>query len=745
MFNRIRKVLNSHEIINILMLSYTIILIIPFLAGIISFTIGNNIIKNHTKENAMYYSNQTCVQFDTSVKDCTYILEQLYLDTEYKTLCDNINRNNDMMSMKKLSTKLAQVMYNKNIEDIIVFPYNSEYAIFSGGFYPKKLYYTSHITDDEISYEMFDEYTKARDDSHFYNMKNSGCFIYSEKFPSFTQNSPARIFFIVDYKNMLSSQVMEGNNFIVYHNNDIIASAFNPEPEHIEYIGMLSQSDEKNITHDNVFITASTSESNNLNYYYLTDMRSVSASRKKYSYVSIILFFSALIIGAALLRFFVKLHYEPINKFIKHIKSQFATSNSVYSYEFIEKNIYNLESEISTQAEANLTLNALLSSMQLSQWLNYNEKPDEPEKILPLDDDLKYAVLLVGFEPPEILFFEYAPNDLEQNTRIANFILVNIISEFLENNFNSYKMIEFEDSIAAIVVFDRKFDYKSCLDNILLQTSQTVRKEFNLEPLYSYSPAYESHDMLHQAYKEATSILQKNKPNQNVTGFDRETSVSKTKKNPIQAKHVHLLSHYILSGDKDLAHKLIDQTLTDVEDFASQSYQKYALATLVYAINDVVLDSGTSPESEAQTFISTYAPIDTIMTTNNHNEAIDALTNYCDAACDYLSSIDNNAVSISDRAKSYMLENYSNSQLTSGTVANTVGLSRDYFLKVFKQQTGISMADYLNEIRIKKACEIIKTEKSSLQDIATKVGYTNTKTFTRAFTKIIGITPGKYL
>lgn len=103
-----------------------------------------------------------------------------------------------------------------------------------------------------------------------------------------------------------------------------------------------------------------------------------------------------------------------------------------------------------------------------------------------------------------------------------------------------------------------------------------------------------------------------------------------------------------------------------------------------------------------------------------------------------------NSSSVYDKAKEYINKNYSDPQLSSNTVAEYVGLSRDYFLKQFKAQQGISMSDYLNTIRIKEACRIIKTESIPLAEIAEKVGYSNIKTFTRAFTKIVGITPGKY-
>ena len=162
------------------------------------------------------------------------------------------------------------------------------------------------------------------------------------------------------------------------------------------------------------------------------------------------------------------------------------------------------------------------------------------------------------------------------------------------------------------------------------------------------------------------------------------------------------------------------------------------------SINDA-FSAITSIESpEIQEFIQQNAPVDIIMCSDNANKPISALNKYCESICKFINESKEKPLSVSKKAEEYILQNYSNSQLTSDSVAINIGLSRDYFLKLFKQQTGQSMSDYLNKIRIEKACEIIKSEKCSLNDVAHRVGYTNTKTFTRAFIKHVGITPGKY-
>jgi YesN/AraC family two-component response regulator len=67
-----------------------------------------------------------------------------------------------------------------------------------------------------------------------------------------------------------------------------------------------------------------------------------------------------------------------------------------------------------------------------------------------------------------------------------------------------------------------------------------------------------------------------------------------------------------------------------------------------------------------------------------------------------------------------------------------------YMSRQFKMQTGYGLLDYINKVRIEAAKKLLKNDSDNLENIAKNVGYSNARTFTRAFVKIEGITPGKY-
>ena len=92
----------------------------------------------------------------------------------------------------------------------------------------------------------------------------------------------------------------------------------------------------------------------------------------------------------------------------------------------------------------------------------------------------------------------------------------------------------------------------------------------------------------------------------------------------------------------------------------------------------------------------------------------------------------NKTVSRENVAKSYIEDNYADSNLTLNEVASVVGLNENYFCSIFKKEFGVSFVEYLTNIRIEKAKELIANTTMKLYEISQAVGYTNVEHFTRA-------------
>ncbi|WP_187442192.1 helix-turn-helix domain-containing protein [Sutcliffiella horikoshii] len=91
------------------------------------------------------------------------------------------------------------------------------------------------------------------------------------------------------------------------------------------------------------------------------------------------------------------------------------------------------------------------------------------------------------------------------------------------------------------------------------------------------------------------------------------------------------------------------------------------------------------------------------------------------------------------------IQNHYQDELTREGLAEMVGFSPGYFSQAFKKVVGSSPIDYLNEVRIKKAKEMLITSQHRLKTVANSVGYQDEFYFSRLFKKSTGISPTLYV
>lgn len=92
---------------------------------------------------------------------------------------------------------------------------------------------------------------------------------------------------------------------------------------------------------------------------------------------------------------------------------------------------------------------------------------------------------------------------------------------------------------------------------------------------------------------------------------------------------------------------------------------------------------------------------------------------------------------------SFCYQNYTG-DISLSSIAASLHISRYYVSHLFTERLNISFNDYINSLRIRKACELLKSGEYSITEAAHSVGYNSVRTFDRCFIKIKGLTPREY-
>ena len=89
---------------------------------------------------------------------------------------------------------------------------------------------------------------------------------------------------------------------------------------------------------------------------------------------------------------------------------------------------------------------------------------------------------------------------------------------------------------------------------------------------------------------------------------------------------------------------------------------------------------------------------------------------------------------------------YSNikERITIADLAAYTGLSESYLSRVFKQNLGVSISDYIREKKIEKATHLLKYSDKPIIDIANYLSFSSQSHFIQIFEGFTGLTPKKY-
>ncbi|GIP33379.1 hypothetical protein J2TS4_25890 [Paenibacillus sp. J2TS4] len=106
-------------------------------------------------------------------------------------------------------------------------------------------------------------------------------------------------------------------------------------------------------------------------------------------------------------------------------------------------------------------------------------------------------------------------------------------------------------------------------------------------------------------------------------------------------------------------------------------------------------------------------------------------------------SVKNEQNDLANRASDILEMRYAE-DISLDSVADCLNISSNYLSILMKEKTGINFSEHLNNIRIRKAKELLESTSLSVQEVGIRIGYRNVTSFIRMFKKITGLTPGDY-
>ena len=110
-------------------------------------------------------------------------------------------------------------------------------------------------------------------------------------------------------------------------------------------------------------------------------------------------------------------------------------------------------------------------------------------------------------------------------------------------------------------------------------------------------------------------------------------------------------------------------------------------------------------------------------------------------AADYM---EKNKLSIINPAVKFIHDNYTKQLISIEELAKICKITPEYFRKIFKYFFGTSPINYVNNLKIQHAKELLSSGEYSVTEAAFNSGFPDTSYFSRIFKKVTGKSPSKY-
>jgi len=126
------------------------------------------------------------------------------------------------------------------------------------------------------------------------------------------------------------------------------------------------------------------------------------------------------------------------------------------------------------------------------------------------------------------------------------------------------------------------------------------------------------------------------------------------------------------------------------------------------------------------------------------NELAFLITNTIDDICDFVCDLRNSNQDVYNEIIEFTDKNFNITNFCLTDLTEKFNLSRKTVTNVFKQMTGMTFQEYIENKRIEMAKYYLAETDNTISEIANQCGYGTENAFYKSFKKSVGITPGTY-
>lgn len=749
-----------------IIISFIIIVLLTFVLGITLYIRAENAL-----ENTVYRYNEILVDgVANKVSQC-----RQQIDEVMENLLNNEKIINIMNSETYSYDDAVDIMYDlqrirmlEYIADINI--YIDEFDIMISGnnimdsnsFFEHEKYKADNFTYDTwrktflegVQYKkFFPPVTK-----NFGNHEEKIVF-YGQSFPQQSiDNIKGRIYILIDAEEMINSiklsrDIENGNLFVLDSNRNVILSTTEDKTvlrQTVKYMkgktrGVVQSRDGNNVC---VYVRSKTGL-NDWTCLYLISKNDFLAELYSFRNVIFIVLFIYILVAIVGVIAMANKIYAPIKRAVSkiNITPEVAVTNRYNEMDLIMNHVEGLEQQ-KNKIESMAYKQALFGRSAFLMRLLQNQigKSERTRMMSAFNISFPYGHFCVIAVKP-VSCGVFCNKNFVVDWELLSLAISNVLYDIIESTkIGSGYVINNKIAMALINVdIEKATDFEAEIREMLSAFIDTMKREFDIEVSIGVSELDKGIDCISECYESAMAALDFGiSVNDNPIVFFSVIKEELTKKKLYyySFESENRITNYICQGDYENVSKVLDEIMSvNVKLALNNSMKKRLYYDLVGTllrtirilnIDETVIDELLLLEGNAFEKLSL-------------NESFSLIKEKYKYICNMVSDInDIHFNGLLDDCKKYIRENYMNFNISVSMLADYFDVSRQSIFNLFKQSLNISPSDYIANVRIEKAKQLLCNSRLSNVQIANAVGFTNDATFVRTFKKSEGITPKQY-
>jgi two-component system response regulator YesN len=364
---------------------------------------------------------------------------------------------------------------------------------------------------------------------------------------------------------------------------------------------------------------------------------------------------------------------------------------------------------------------------------------------LDLPRDAEYCLFVISIDDKGEVFDSIS----ERNKQLTSYSIINICEELINKSMKGHAFENRPGEYICIVRLQcREDEYNQCYgdeenlysllkdikDNIhkFLKLSVTIGVGLTVSSLKDISQSYSI------AYENVNQKLFLGKNQIIIDNLQEEDYIHQ-----FDFSNTQRLANIIKSSDEEKLTEAVEDIFKEIARYKNANI-KYCLniglqliLTASRQLMELQINTDESLLDENQVWERLFK-----LETLEDMKAV--IINYLVAVSRYISEKRNKkSRNIIEQIKEIIHKKY-NENITISDIAKEVYLSTTYLCMVFKQETGDTVNEYITEVRIEKAKELLKNPQNKLYDICYSIGYIEPGYFSKIFKKHTGLSPTEY-